>query len=201
MAIRTQGTEDVKHRVDLGRSAYHGTPRNPLPITTSLSSIKHTVSTTTAEIQTYVRKQFGVIPVILISQKENCVIQLVISRLKMTYQTYVASVMKDLKDQKHQTMKDARARQDLVRHVSHGIHRHHMLTRIQSRSMELLETTSAEIRVVSKIRFGAIRPILILLGRNVIQLVHLFSKMLKTLQGNSKRDNQQEEEETTKTNL
>ena len=67
--------------------------------------------------------------------------------------------------------------------------------------MELLETISAEIRVVSKIRFGVIRPILILLGKNVIQLVRLFSKMLKTSQGNSKRDNLQEEEETTKTNL
>ena len=119
----------------------------------------------------------------------------------MIYQTYVASVMKDLKDQKHKTMKDARARQDLVRHVSHGIHRHHMLTRIQSQSMELLEIISAEIQVVSKIRFGAIRPILILLGKNVIQLEHLFLKMLKTSQGNSKRDNLQEEEEMTKTNL
>ena len=78
-------------------------------------------------------------------------------------------------------MLDAKARPDQERLANPGIHRPHMLIKTQIQILELSATTFAEIQEVNRIPFGAILQILKLLGKNVIQLVLLYLRMLMTL--------------------
>ena len=134
-----------------------------------------------AEILAFRKKQYGATQEILKTQLKKNVIQLGSSKKKMSSLTCADMVMRRSKEKKIKVMLVARVKQSVAKLVNLGTHRHHMLIRIQAKNMEQKETTSVEILVVSKTQYGVIQLIHSHLGKNVSQLVYLFSKILMTL--------------------